>query len=152
MFSKALISDVRLSKDNADHERIILNVGNDAGIELHEQLKTSRGEYRKAEFFRKSTRRIDSDDWFRFRKEAESEQIPIRYLIRTYMPEFMDSDAAREIQSVMIESASFEDFQRAVANLETRAKEKAEAVQEKKLTFKVGTFAGEESTIPAYVI
>lgn len=148
----ALVSNVRLSKDNADHERIILNVGNDAGIELHEQLKIYRGEYQKAEFIRKSTGRIDSDDWFRFRKETERERIPMSYLFRHSMPmEFMDSDAVvREIQSVIIESESFEDFQRAVANLETRAKEKASAVQERKLTSKVGTFAGEESAIPAY--
>ncbi len=147
----ALVSNVKATKNKADSERIILTIGHDAGVELYEKMKAQREESRKADLIRGLMRNIDSDDWYRFRKEFEREQVPVEYLFRRYMPRGkIDSITTREIQSLIMESTSFEEYKSAVTDLATRAEERVAIVKDKKLTSKVGTFSGEESAIPIY--
>lgn len=152
-FSKlALGGTVRPGAKRPDPESIILEIGNEAASELYGKLSRYRQQNKDAETLNAIKSRIDPDDWSRLKERRTA--IPLSYsLSRIFTSEISDniSKELRQIlESITSESASYEDFSRAVSTTVTKMKEEAVAVQEEVLKNKICTFSGDEPSIPNY--
>jgi predicted ATP-dependent endonuclease of OLD family len=76
---------------------------------------------------------------------------PLRYLFPSEALAKVSKELISELETILVEEKSYEDFSSAVQTLETRIQEDATRVQEEPIRNKIGTFAGEESSIPDYV-
>ena len=147
----ALESDKTTAKHH-EGERLILSIGPEAGRELREQ------------FFQSSQQRSDAqmlsdldDDRLRTLVTEGSESRPdIRtrptrsYSFRYFLTKTSD-ELRQMLEAAATEATSPDDFVRKVRSLTLRLQEMAAAGEKEPLKHKIGTFAGEESSVPNYV-
>lgn len=136
-----------------DLERIILEVGQPAAIELRNNLHRSKRLRRDLDVLSTISSRIDADDWSAMMRRAEaSGRPPLRSMPRQFAPTGdLGSEMLDALEGTMGESRSYDDFLRAVQTISARRREEVTQSEAQALGTKVGTFAGQESGVPAYV-
>jgi len=141
---------VRPDAKRPDSEWLLISVGNEAASELYDQFSHVRQCGEEVEMLHEMMRRYTS----RYFDEVKSEgrrRSSLRYLLPSRGVTKPSSELVSELETMVDEAKSYEDFSSAVQTLETRIQEDAARVQEEPIRNKIGTFAGEESSIPNYV-
>jgi hypothetical protein len=134
--------------------RTIFEVAALAARELRDRLSEAKQARENADDLRKLPHYIDSDDWERFRGMAGkgADRMPLRAIVRRFAPPSrIGPDVWETLESVVSDSASHQDFRRAIEGLAAEKEKQADAVQQLPLREKVSTFAGEEASVPRYV-
>ncbi len=141
-----------LSPPNSEiRERTILKIEKESAQELYEQLSRSRLLRKSIEAISSLERRIDRDDWRVLQTDSKgSGSSSIRSFLRRNLPSSTD-DTIRKVETAIAASSSYDDFLIATRNLSKSMQEEMEGIQEEPLRHKIGTFSGEETTIPDYV-
>ena len=149
MRSLKITASSEKSSTNHNLEKFLLYVSDSAAQELQLQLASSTQKYADAEILS----RLDSDRvrmMLSYRGENRSRgAIPFEYMLR----DMISGTPSRELIRVIgaLDAAKSEDdILREIKNIASRFREEAEASRVP-LRNKIETFAGEETSIPAYV-
>lgn len=146
----SLVNTTKLSSNYSDSENIIFSVSEESALELFNKLLRSKEYNKKADAL--LSIKLENDDFVKFQKNdnRELKRFLAYRLNRTNSYE-VGNELVEIITDLIDESNSYEDLQKAIKKLAASMKEEAEATQIQPLTIKVGTFAGEESSIPDYI-
>ena len=152
----ALVSVANISKSNFDVDIIIFRVSNEAASELHERLLRSKDYNKKAETLLSIISDLDPDDFRRLSKTEKNDVRELRTFIRYRLSAGsnifeMSNDILKTVTDTIDKSTSYEDLQKEIKRLASSMKEDAKATLIQPLNNKLGTFAGEESSIPDYI-
>ena len=127
-----------------DSERSIFSVDEKAANELFDRINVSQNAIEEAENLNENLRRIDEDNWRRFKTQDARGT----YTGRFY---FGNTATSRTIETAISSSDTFADFRDNIKALITKLKDESESIIKTPLENKLGTFSGEESSIPNYV-
>lgn len=144
-----LVGIVRPDAKYLDSEKLIFSISKDAASELYDQYSRVRQQSNEAKMISKVPRYAR-----RYFDEMMSEgegRPPLKYLFSSEALAKVSRERISELETMLVEEKSYEDFSSAVQTLGTRIQEEAARVQEEPIRNKIGTFAGEESSIPNYV-
>ncbi len=145
--------------NSSERERIILKIGEEAARELYGLRSRSRQLDNDVNILYRLPTFLDDDDWRVLQADPKAEGRP-RTSLRSFLSRFtafrsltpeINEDLNRQIESIFKESSSFEVFQRHIMDLAKKKQEDAVTIKEEPLRYKIDTFAGEGSSIPAYV-
>jgi putative ATP-dependent endonuclease of OLD family len=133
-----------------DPERIMLRVNDEAALGLRDRFAGSRKLESEAQNMRRALDIVDPVSWRRFsRARGDAEELPIEMMVP---PTLARSGVMTDIETVLTEVDSYEEFTREVGSLISAREDQAASVRNEPLgTTSIGTFAGEESSIPSYV-
>jgi predicted ATP-dependent endonuclease of OLD family len=146
----ALVGIVRTDAKDAGSEKLIFSVSKDAASELYDQFYSVRQRSDEVEMLSMMTRQHARRHFDEIRSDSGGLP-PLRYLFPSEALAKVSKELISELETILVEEKSYEDFSSAVQTLETRIQEDAARVQEEPIRNKIGTFAGEESSIPDYV-
>ena len=144
-----LVGIVRPDAKYPDSEKLIFSISKEAASELYDQYSRVRQQSDEAKMISKVPRYAR-----RYFDEMMSEgegRPPLKYLFSSEALAKVSRERISELETMLVEEKSYEDFSSAVQTLGTRIQEEAARVQEEPIRNKIGTFAGEESSIPNYV-
>ena len=156
---RAYVSKIVLRSDavhEGQDEQIILSVGREAALELSAQVVHLRQVTKDLELLQRMFRRVDTEDWPRLVRDigaTERERVPLRTIIRRFYPPSVEisSGVFKKLKSLMIEP-TYDDFNRTIQTVINDLMEEAASIPAKLLKNKIYTFAGEESSVPQYVL
>jgi putative ATP-dependent endonuclease of the OLD family len=138
-------------------EKILLRIDAEPALELYSQVSRSHRQQNNIATLHRLTRFTESDDWRTTLPDTKTpSRTSVRALLRRYLPLVdVNEDFTRQLETSMTaigETPSYDDFIRAINALEKRMQEEIATIQEEPLRHKIGTFAGEESSVPIYVL
>jgi AAA15 family ATPase/GTPase len=133
--------------DAEDVERNIFSVDEIVALELFEKASRSRNALSESESLERSLTRVDEDIY----RSIKSEGGRMSYSRGYFYASHENTEANRKIDTAIEDSSSFSDFRVKVQALITRTREELDSIATSPLKNKVGTFSGEESSIPNYV-
>lgn len=134
-----------ISKSGAEHfncERIILNIDERSALELYENSLRSK----ELDEISGKLNSLDSDDLRRYLRPEMRERSPLQYLTRK-----LGDEIIKILEERVGRQASIEEIKSVIPDLSTSYKEESVSSLNQSLKNKVGTFAGEEASIPRYV-
>jgi predicted ATP-dependent endonuclease of OLD family len=134
-----------ISKSGAEHfncERIILNIDERSALELYENSLRSK----ELDEISGKLNSLDLDDLRRYLRPEMRERPPIEYLTRK-----LGDEIIKILEERVGRQASIEEIKSVIPDLSTSYKEESVSSLNQSLKNKVGTFAGEEASIPRYV-
>jgi putative ATP-dependent endonuclease of the OLD family len=123
----------------------------EAASELRDNLMSLRKSAQTADQIERAIGRIDASDFAEFRKNTDERRLPLRFLFES-AGSSIPRDLYERFDALLRESPSFAEFRTRAYALASAAKEEATAARLKPLTHKLGTFAGEQSAIPEYIV
>ncbi|MEH1901271.1 MAG: hypothetical protein V7L04_07615 [Nostoc sp.] len=146
----SLVNTRKLPSNDSDQENIILSVSEESALELFNKLLRSKEYKKKADSL--LSIKLNADDFVKFQKNdnRELKRFLAYRLNKTNSDEF-SNELIKTITNLIDESSSYEDLQKAIKKLASSMKEESESTLILPLKIKVGTFAGEESSIPDYI-
>jgi len=135
-------------------EKTILKIDAEPAIELYGQVTRSHRVENNIAMLRRMSRSIDRDDWRVAISEAKTpSRLSARALVRRYFaPMETNEEVLRKIEAAFVETTTYDEFISAINTLEKRMQEEITTIQEEPLRHKIDTFAGEESSVPTYVV
>jgi putative ATP-dependent endonuclease of OLD family len=149
----ALVGAERATQSNP--ERVLFDVSLDAAKEVYDKLTRTHDRFEEADAYSNLLPQIKRYASQIFGPKAEGESpAPLRYLLDfplSRVGSVANPDLLREVETLVKQSSSFEEFSRTVQALMTRMREEATRLQGEPLRNKVVTFSGEQSIIPLYV-
>ena len=145
----ALVGIVRTDAKDTGSEKLIFSVSKDAASELYDQFYSVRQRSDEVDLISEMPRYYTHRHFDEMRSEGEVP--PLRYLFPSRALAKVSEELISKLETIVVEAKSYEDFSSAVQTLETRIQEEAARVREEPIRNKIGTFAGEESSIPKYV-
>ncbi|MEH2202441.1 ATP-dependent nuclease [Nostoc sp.] len=146
----SLVNTTKLHSNYDNPENIIFSVSEESALELFNNLLRSKEYKKKADLL--LSIKLDADDFVKFQKNdnRELKRFLAYRLNRTNSSEF-GNELVEIITELIDESSSYEDLQKAIKKLASTMKEESEATQIQPLKIKIGTFAGEQSSVPDYI-
>ncbi len=154
--SKIVLVDATISAGkNSGQQKILFNVSQEAARELFGKLAQARKHLEEAEALNKFLTEIKRYGLEMFNtKASEEKRSHLRYYLDA-IPARMGikagSSLLREIESMIQQASSYEEYSSATQNLITRMQNDAVKLRDEPLRNKVVTFAGEQVAIPTYV-
>jgi putative ATP-dependent endonuclease of the OLD family len=145
---------------SAERKHVLLSLNDITATELADRKNAQRQVAQVTQAIETVVKRIDSDDWERFRTEALGERrprpeagsrIPLSYFIRHMVQSGMTDQAASIITNLIQSEKTYQEFQTAVDSyIRSQNDEQAAQVRE---PFKTpfNTFAGQDTKIPIYI-
>lgn len=128
-------------------ERSIFSIGIETANELQSQLLSLRKQSEDADALMSLTRFINAEDWRRLLTRPTGERTTS--LPSSFLRE-INRDYRGKVDSMFRDASSYDEFVREIRTLATKLQDESKAVLEEPLKNKVGTFAGEEDSIPDY--
>jgi len=123
-------------------EKTILNIDERSALELYENSLRSK----ELDEISGKLSSLDLDDLRRYLRPEIHERPPIEYLARR-----LGDEIIKILEERVGKQASIEEMKSVIPDLSTSYKEESVSSLNKSLKNKVGTFAGEEASIPRYV-
>ncbi|QUY41042.1 ATP-dependent endonuclease [Acaryochloris marina] len=123
-------------------EGIILSVDERSALELYDNFLRSK----ELDNISEDLNSLDLDGLRRYIRPDLRDRPPLEYLARK-----IDGDTIKILEERVGTQASIEDLKSAIPDLSTSYKEESISTVNKVLSNKIGTFAGEEASIPHYV-
>jgi len=149
----ALGGTIRPGERKPDPTHTILGLGEEAASELHQKLLHVNQWNEEIQALSGLLPDLDSYGGSRLFAESQSES---RRSSRLEM--LLERHAGhtaprlrRELEALIGEATSYDEFRRLVQAFETRKREEVAQIQEKPLRTKIDTFSGEEPSVPTYV-
>ena len=141
------------NQESASSEKVILDVGPDAALELHGKYMQSRTDETRINGFQDLLSHVDPDDWMQMRRES-TEDIRAyrgrRLLGRRFSAE---PDTLQSLDSMVRDSSTFQEFRSALeAEIETLTRLPSHSNKDSLDQHSVGTFSGRESVIPRHAL
>ena len=147
----ALVAETKIETAKGS-EKNLLTINNDAAYEIRDILTKKENLAKEVANIKKVLEEIDAEDFSRLsERESERPGSSTFYLSSRNLAS-VSSRFFGEIQSHLRNSKNFDDFRKNVEGLASPIAEELETLQGQKLNNKVTTFAGEESSIPNYIL
>ena len=140
------------NKKSAESDIIIFSANESAAKELRDKAIDARQELQNSQELQQMLEAIDEDEY----RVVKADNAELRTILSSrrrflYSRNLVSSDVAQTIESAISDSTSYSDFKLTVNTLITKADENSKLISTAPLTNKIGTFSGEQSTIPNYV-
>ena len=154
----AYVSRISLSTRNGiqaleSPEKILLDVGPEAAIELHGKYLQSRSDEVRISMLQEVLSQVDADGWTQLRRES-TEGIRSFRLMRLLGPRFQgEPDTLQSLDSMLRDSSTFHEFRSALdAEIDTLTRIASHFDRHSLDLHSVGTFSGSDSVIPRHVL
>ena len=141
------VQSIILQSVGADSHRELLTVSPAAGGELVDRLRRRAFARRRAEELDKVSRTLDDDDFVRMRSGDEGRAMA-RYLLRRLE---LSANVGAIVEEALTASANRSEFDSRLTNVREKVIAEAESAAGAPLKNRIATFAGEQSSVPAYV-
>lgn len=137
----------------SDSEIVILNIDQDAALELHKKYLQYRENERRIKELQDFLTSIDREDWLRMRRDPSEVLLQFRRLAGPSRRHSLDSRAQLLVESAIQEPATFEEFRGVLeGEIDTLTLYTPISDKHKLDQGSVETFAGSESVIPNHVL
>ncbi|RCJ20006.1 hypothetical protein A6S26_04550 [Nostoc sp. ATCC 43529] len=146
----SLVNPANFCSTSDNNENIIFSVSEESAVELFNKFLRSKEYNKKADAL--LSVKLDTDDFVKLQKpdNREFKRFLTYRLNRPNSSEF-SNELVEIITDIAEGSSSYEDLQKSIKKIASSMREEAEATEIQPLKIKVGTFAGEESSIPDYI-
>ena len=131
-------------------EYIICSISQQAAIELQTRFVKARTDGYNAEVLRTFISRFDEDDWRMLNRDPDITRTQARNLAR-FRTSDMSPELFQTIEKLVRQSASYSDVLNTIQSMIATGHETSQGVLNEPLQNKIGTFAGEEASVPGYV-
>ena len=148
--SRISVSSDRKSDGKKSTARVVLEIGREAAIELHDRMSRSR---RGVQESKSLPQFLDEEWWTRMRQEREARNA--RQAYRYFGPRAfreLGQESTRALENLLAESETYSDYESGVRSLIAKMKEEADVIERAPLESKIRTLAGEDTTIPGHVL
>jgi len=138
------------SISNSAQERSLFSVNYDTATEMVSQLSRSRRQVKDADALSSLTRLAGNEEWRRLiTRTNSSEKIPSSFLAS--FTRDLDRDLRNKVDDLLRDTPLIDDFFREILALAAKMQDEAKTITEEPLKYKVGTFAGDEVSVPQYI-
>ena len=146
----ALVAETKI-ETTKESEKNLLLISNKAAFEIRDILTKKENLAKEVPNINRFLKKFDVEDFSRLsEKESDRPGYSNYFFSREFGP--ISSRFVGEIQSLLRNAKNFDDFRKNVESLASPITEELETLQGQKLNNKVTTFAGEESSIPNYIL
>ena len=141
------------NQGSANSEKVILDVGPDAALELHGKYLQSRSDETRISMLQELLSHVDADDWMQMRGESTEDMRGFR-LRRILGPRFLrEPETLQSLDSMLRDSSTFQEFRSALeAEIDTLTRFASHSDKHSLDLHSVGTFSGSDSVIPRHVL
>ncbi len=146
----AIVSKISLVDGVGGAEYVLLSVDKNSAIELRDKAAASLSASRDIEGLRNLMTQFTEDFWSTMHSRGT-----LRSDWRIYFPRRgveLTHETSAAVDDLFVNSTTYAEFQKGMQTLSTNVREEDELILKEKLQNKVETFAGEESSVPAYVL
>jgi putative ATP-dependent endonuclease of the OLD family len=126
----------------------LLDLSRQAALQIRENLLAERRARDKSEQIERFLSRVSAQEFQAFRRD-EGSRFPLRYLMESGGP--VDREIYERLETILRGTKNYVEFRTAAQELINTSNEEAAAARLKPLGQKVGTFSGDQVSIPDYL-